>query len=333
MKMLRNLDTGASAWTEFEREAERCRRGFAALIGAEFEQVALIPNASTGAYQIISTLALGARDGVVTSADEFPSVAHVWLAQRHRGARVRFVDSPDAYGAAIDERTALVSVPLVTYALGARLPVVEIARTAHAHGAPIFVDAYQAVGVLPVDVNELECDYLVAGTQKYLLGLPGLAFLYVRDSAGTELEPVLTGLFGRTDPFRFDARRLDFPPTARRFETGTPAVPALYAANAGLHLLAETDPDEVASHVAGLTALAAERLTKCGEFVQSAAAEQRGAHIALNDRDPQGLAEWLDERDIRVSPRGSLLRLAFHYYNSADDVKAVCDAIDRYRRR
>jgi len=329
--MLQVLDSGASAWIEFEQQAERCRRGFAALIGAEPEQIALIPNASIGAYQIISTLSLEARDVVVTSSEEFPSVAHVWLAQQRCGVHVRFVDAREAYGAAIDRRTALVSVPLVTYALGAVLPVAEIAGTAHARGARVFVDAYQAVGVLPVDVDDLNCDYLVAGAQKYLLGLPGIAFLYVRQGAGTELEPTMTGWFGRTDPFAFDARRLDFPPTARRFETGTVAVPAVYAANAGLHLLAETDPHEVASHVADLTELAAEGLIARGELVPSLAREQRGAHVALGERDPHRLAEWLDSRGIRASPRGSLLRLAFHYYNSPDDVEAACDAIEEYR--
>ena len=180
-RMVGMLDAGAGAWTDFEREADRCRRGFAALIGADAEQVALVPNASTGAFQVISTLSLAERDVIVTSAEEFPSIAHVWLAQRRRGARVRFVDS---FEAAIDRRTALVSVPLVTYARGGMLPVAEIAEAARAAGAPVFVDAYQAAGVLSVDVEELNCDYLVAGAQKYMLGLPGIAFLYVR--AGTE---------------------------------------------------------------------------------------------------------------------------------------------------
>jgi selenocysteine lyase/cysteine desulfurase len=336
-RMLDAMEGGAAAWTEFDRETERCRQGFAALIGAEAEQVAILPNASIGAYQVISTLSLADRDGVVASSDEFPSIAHVWLAQRRRGARVRFVaPTPPAghdagYGAAIDDRTALVSVPLVTYSDGAVLPVAEVARLAHARGARVFVDAYQAAGVLPVNVTELDCDYLVAGAQKYLLGLPGVAFLYVRDGARMDLEPVLTGWFGRVDPYAFDPRRLDFHPSARRFETGTPAVPALYAANAGMGLLAGLDAYEVRRHVGALIDLTAERLSGSGEQLRPTAPHARAAHIALPDRDPVAFSDWLAAQGIRVSPRGSAIRLSFHYYNDETDVERLCEAVERYR--
>ncbi len=342
VRMLDALAGGAAAWTQFDRESERCRDGFAALVGAEPEQIALLPNASIGAYQAASTLALGARDTIVTAAEEFPSIAHVWLAQRRRGARVRYVETPrehsadavaDAYEAALDERTALVSVPLVTYAHGTLLPVADVGARARARGARVFVDAYQAVGVLPVDVDELGCDLLVAGSQKYLLGLPGIAFLYVRDGARTELEPTLTGWFGRRDPLAFDARRLDFAPSARRFETGTPAVPAIYAANAGLGLLAGLDLHAVRRHVAALGELAAARLRDHGERLAAPPAQRRGAHLALVDADPAGLAAWLQARGIAVSPRGSLVRVAFHLYNTADDVDALCAALQAYRAR
>jgi selenocysteine lyase/cysteine desulfurase len=339
-RMLDAMEGGAAAWTAFERETERCRQGFAALIGAEAEQIAVLPNASIGAYQVISTLSLADRDVVVAASDEFPSIAHVWLAQRRRGARVRFAapappagSAPDdaGYEAAIDDRTALVSVPLVTYSDGAVLPVAEVARRAHARGARVFVDAYQAAGVLPVSVAELGCDYLVAGAQKYLLGLPGVAFLYVRDGVRMNLEPALTGWFGRVDPYAFDPRRLDFHPSARRFETGTPAVPALYAANAGMGLLAGLDAHEVRRHVGALIDLTAERLTGLGEQLRPMAPRDRGAHIALPDRDPVAFADWLATQGIRVSPRGAAVRLSFHYYNDETDVERLCEAVERYR--
>lgn len=310
------------------------------LIGADAEQVALLPNASIGAYQVISTLKLGQRDTIVASVGEFPSVAHVWLAQHRHGARVRFVDAPGAagrdadeaaYAAAVDARTALVSVPLVTYLHGAALPVSDIARTAHAHGAAVFVDAYQAIGVRPVDVADLECDFLVAGAAKYMLGLPGVAFLYVRE--GTELDPVLTGWFGRVDPFAFDPRRLDFAPNARRYEIGTPDVGALYAASAGMSLLAELDMHEVQRHVGALTVLAADRLSACGERFAAIAPDRRGAHLALFDDDPDELAGWLARCGISVSPRHPFVRLSFHYFNDARDVDAVCAAVERFGAR
>ncbi len=333
--MLDAMAAQGAPWHDFEEQTELARRRFAELIGAAPERIALLPNASIGAYQVASTLEYGDRDGIVTTAEEFPSVAHVWLAQRPRGARVTFTGSGDGsvrtedYLAALDRRTALLSVPLSTYQYAERPAVAELVRAAREVGARTFVDAYQAAGVLPVDVTELGCDYLVAGTSKYLLGLPGLAFLYVRESEAGDVDPSLTGWFGRREPFAFDPRRLDFPRDARRFETGTPPVPALYAANAALDLIGRLDMAEVEAHIARLWRQAAESLTAGGERLRLP--DRPGAHLSLLDPDPPALAGWLADRGIAVSPRGPVVRVSFHYYNSPDDVTALCAAVQAYR--
>ncbi len=330
--------SSASAWEAFEAEAERARRLLAALIGAGPDQIALMPNASVGAYQAASAMTWATRPRIVTCAGEFPSLAHVWLAQRSRGADVIFVADGRAefaeadYLAALDERAGLVSVPVTTYDKSSRLPVSRIADAAHAIGAKVFVDAYQALGTEPVDVTVLGCDYLVGGTSKYLLGLPGAAFLYCRTPQGEDRLPELTGWFGRADPFAFDPHQLDFASTARRFETGTPAVPALYAANAGLSLIGQLDLGEVRRHVVDLRARAAARLTELGERVFGPAdAAAGGAHLALADESPSRMASWLAGQGVVVSPRGCAVRLALHFYTQAADIDEACDRIQRYR--
>ncbi|WP_069172165.1 aminotransferase class V-fold PLP-dependent enzyme [Streptomyces griseus] len=324
--------TGKEApWHLFEEQVGLAREGFAALIGARTEQIALVPSASVGAYQIASTVDWGARPRLVTTPLEFPSLAHVWLAQRPRGAQVVFAERAEDYAALVDGRTRLVSVPMTGYQDSVRMPVAELADLAHTEGAELFVDAYQAAGVEPVDVDRLGCDYLVAGTSKYLLGLPGLAFLYARTPHTAERQPTLTGWFGRPDPFSFDPRTLDFPDTAARYQTGTAAVPACYAAVAGLGLIARTDPERVRAHVRSLTALAVEQLTAQGERVREVRPERRGAHVGLIDPDPAGLAEALAQRGVMVSPRGDVVRVAFHYYNRAEDVEILCAALRDHR--
>jgi selenocysteine lyase/cysteine desulfurase len=331
-QMLDDMARGPRAWELFEDQAEQARRRFAALIGADVQQVALMPNASVGAYQIASTMDWTRRPRVVTTTMEFPSIAQVWLAQRQRGAEVVYAGDEGAYLDLLDWRTKVMSVPLVTYQNACRLPVAELARAAHERGVRVFVDAYQAVGVQPVNVDELDCDFLVAGTMKYLLGLPGAAFLYVRSPDLADRDPELTGWFGRRDPFAFDPATLDFPPAATRYQTGTPAVPACYAANTGLRLVDEIDLAAVRTHVLSLTELAVERLTAQGERVSAPPPEQRGAHIGLADPDPNALARRLGQRGIAVSPRGDVVRMSFHYYNNAEDVAALCDTVGAYRR-
>lgn len=333
-----SMRTYGAPWTRWMAQVDDARRRFARLIGADADEVAVISCASDGAYQVASTLDWGRRPKVVTTDMEFPSVAHVWLAQQPRGAEVvhiadhEGVVAAEDYAAAVDERTALVSVPMVSYRNGVRMPVAAVVTRAREVGARVFVDAYQAAGVLPVNVRDLDCDYLVSGALKYLLGVPGMAFLYVRRGTADELAPQLTGWFGRVAPFSFDPRGLDFPSAARRFETGTPSIPAAYGANAGLRLLEDLDPVTVEAHVRVLVDDLSERLTEAGEVLGSPAdPELRGPQVALVDDDPDALAGWLGERHIVTSPRGTLLRLSFHYYNDSDDVGAVASAIADYR--
>ena len=142
-------------------------------------------------------------------------------------------------------------------------------------------------------------------------------------------ETFFVGVLVKRNPFAFDPRALDFPDTARRFETGTHPVPACYAANAGMALLADLDLAAVRAHVAALTELAAARLVDQGEKLSTPPGG--GAHVAVVEPDSPRLAAWLADRRILTSPRGDLLRLSFHYYNNPDDVAEVCDAIWSYR--
>lgn len=328
-------------WGMFEQEVKTLRSRVARFFGGTEDRWALLPNVSTAAFQVASTIALTEnRRRIVVVGSEFPSLSQVWLMQRRRGAEVVHVASRDgrvdleASLRAVDEHTALLSVPWVAYGNGAVSPLAPLIDRAHAAGARVFVDAYQAAGVLPVNVDAVRCDYLALGTYKYLLGLPGTAFLFATPSRTGDLEPELTGWFGRPDPFAFDPMDTRFPEETRRFETGTLSIPSVYAANAALSLLERTDRARVQRHVAGLTALATERLLARGEKLQSPLLpEERGPQVAVVDRNPIGLQNWLGARRMAVSARGDCVRLAFHFYNDEGDVHSICDALAEYRDR
>ncbi len=332
--MLDAMSDGADAWQLFEEQVTEARTKFARLIGARPGQIAVMPNASVGAYQIASCIDWSEQPEILTSMAEFPSIAHVWMAQRERGARVAYAKAVEenAYIDAIRPDTGLVSIPLVAYSDSRMLDARMIAKAAHDKGARVFVDAYQALGVQPIDVNALGCDFLVAGASKYLLGLPGVAFVYERARREDDHTPQLTGWFGQENPFAFDPCSLDFAKDARRYETGTPSVPALYAANAGLDLLLGLNLQDVRSHVSGLVGHVQDRLRAAGvEHRGPQDCERCGAHVALHDPQVTALAAHLADANIRISPRGDLARLAFHFYNTTDDADAVCDQIVGYK--
>ncbi|HKE65057.1 MAG TPA: aminotransferase class V-fold PLP-dependent enzyme [Micromonosporaceae bacterium] len=333
------LRTGGAPWDRWMAEVDTARAMFARVIGADYDEIAVVPSASAGAFQVASTQDWSDRPRLVTTDVEFPSIAQVWLAQAPTGVDVVHVAARDGvvhaedYLDAVNDQTGLVSIPLVSYRNGMRLPTADVVAKARAMGISTVVDAYQGAGVVPIDVHDLDCDYLISGTLKYMLGIPGLAFLYVRAGLVDAISPIQTGWFGRVNPYEFNPHRVDYPAHARRFESGTPSIPAAFGAVAGMRVLETLDAIEVTAHIADLGDLLDDSLRAAGEHIASPAeAKLRGPMVAVRDGDPVRLAAYLRSQHIETSPRGDAVRLSLHFYNTQDDVVAVADAIREYRR-
>ena len=169
---------------------------------------------------------------------------------------------------------------------------------------------------------------MVTGLLKYLLGPSGIAFLYVRRELVERLEPTMTGWFGRLNPFEFRHDRLDWSPSARRFESGTPPIPNAYGALAGIELLQRVSVEAVESHIAALTGRAIRRAHEAGYVVlASEDARKRGPLVVIRSTNAQDLAGRLLRRGVITSARGNGVRLAFHGYNTAEDVDRAFEAL------
>ena len=238
---------GASAWYDVWWEAlGDLRARYARLVNAATNEIALAPSISVALSAIAESLDYRRRPRVVITSLDFPTVAYQWLAKALAGVELVVVDSPDkisvpveAIARAVDDRTALVVTSHVYFTTGAIQDIKRVAEVAHAHGALCLIDAYQSVGQIPVDVKDAGVDALVAGGLKWLLGGPGIVFLYVREAVARRLEPRISGWFGQREQFAFDPRALTFHDDARRFEMGTPALAAIYAQLGGLEYIEE----------------------------------------------------------------------------------------------
>jgi len=197
---------------------------------------------------------------------------------------------------------------------------------AHSAGALVMLDDYQDCGTRPVDVKAMDLDFYVTGTLKYLLGPPGLAFMYVRQELIETLTPTVTGWFAQTNPFAFDPKTFVLSPTARRFESGSPSVPNVYAAVPGIRLLQDIGMKAIAGHIQGLTqallSMARDMGLRCKTPVDSV-----GPLVVLESKDSNALVKKLGERDIVASNRHDGLRISFHVYNTLDDVHAVAEVL------
>jgi selenocysteine lyase/cysteine desulfurase len=329
------IDQGMD-WEVWMGEVQAARTEFAHLIGAEPEDVAVLSCVSDCISAIAGCLPIQGRRRVVTTVDEFPTVGHGWLAAAGHGrAEVRFVRSTDGfYPPELVEphmgvETALLSVHLVSYNSAARQDILALAELAHAHGAYLLVDAYQALGTLSFDVRRHEVDILVCGNLKYLLGLPGIAFMYVRPGLSDELRPAATGWFGRVNPFNFDPTHLDFASGARRFDMGTPPIAAAYAALAGMRLVREAGVDQIERHVQELSRqVIAGALERGFEVASSHDVTRKGASTALRFGERSAdLEHRLKERGIIVSARGDVLRIAPHLFTTPADIIVALDAL------
>src|SRR5216683_1492597 len=336
--MLAYLDSwhrDGSPWELWVEQVERLRARFAASIGADADEIAVMPSASAGINAVASALSFsGPRSHVVVGDFAFPTMAQVWLAQERRGAVIRRARAEadtlplDAHDAVIDERTLIVPATHVCFRNGHKTHIAGLVRLAHARGAYVFLDDYQRTGSGPIDVHALGVDFMVTGCLKYLLAAAGIGFLYVRRDLIERLEPSITGWFGRVNPFAFRIDALDWPPGANRFESGTPPVPNAYAALAALELLDRVGYDVVGRQVDRLAGRYASAACDAGFVVRTPAAPDcRGPLVVVQSVDGPLLVMKLAARGIIASCRGNGLRVAFHAYNTDDDVDAVMSAL------
>jgi selenocysteine lyase/cysteine desulfurase len=328
---LRDWDDKGAPWEYWVERTEAARSAFAELINAEPDEIAVTTSNSAGVAALASGLRFAARSKVVLTDIEFPTIGQIWHAQEARGARVVHV-RPDELEDAVDEDTLLVSTTHVSYRTGELVDAAEVARVAHEQGALVLLDAYQSVGSMPVDVKALDVDFLAAGVLKYLLGSAGLAFFYCRRELWERAWPTATGWFADEDIFAMDIYDYSPSPTARRFQSGTPPVPSIYAGIAGIELMQEIGIAETREHVNGLNERLIAGVDELGGTVTTPReVERRGALICVKSTDVNALVAALDERGIVTSERDGNLRVSAHAYNTAEDIDAVLDALRDHR--
>src|SRR6266704_2806698 len=319
---------GASAWYDVWWAAlAELRARYARIVGASPEEIALAPSISVALSAVAESLDYRHRPKVVITSLDFPTVAYQWLAKAAAGVELVVVESPDrisvpveAIERAVDDRTALVVTSHVYFTTGAIQDIKQVAAAAHAHGALCLIDAYQSVGQLPVDVQDTGVDALVAGGLKWLLGGPGIVFLYVREAVARRLEPRISGWFGQREQFAFDPRALTFHDDARRFEMGTPSLAAVYAQLGGLEYIDEIGVPRIREVTAALTEDLIATVRAAG-FTPKVAAEpeRRSAIVMIPMPDPAAAVRHLAAGGVIADSRPGHVRFSPFFYNVQDD--------------
>lgn len=323
---------------DFFADTEIARALFARIINAREDDVAIVPAASYGVSVAARNLPLTEGQSVVMLAEQFPSNVYAWReSARQAGARVVSVARP-AHGDltravldAVDERTAIVSLPNCHWADGALLDLERIGQQCRQLGASLVLDVTQSAGVMPLDVTAIQPDFLVAACYKWLLGPYSIGFLYVAPHRqdGMPIEFNWRARLGSEDFAGLVNYEDTYLPGARRFDVGECAnfqtIPAVIAA---LKQILDWGVADIAQTLAARNASIAERAASLG--LETLDAEQRAGHflgLRFGRPIPVGLLEKLKNAGVYLSVRGDSLRITPHLYNDDADVDRLMHAL------
>jgi cysteine desulfurase / selenocysteine lyase len=334
---------GVLGTSGYEARMPEFRARIGSLVGAGADEIAIAPNTSAGANAVALGLDWHPGDEVILCDNEFPANAVPWLALRRRGVVVRMVETQerrltaDVLRRELSPRTKVVAVSWVSYADGYRHDLAALAETAHACGALLCVDAMQGLGVFPLDVRREGVDALYCGAAKWLLGLQGVAFLYVRSDLAAGLELAMPGWRSMLDMWDFVNYEQPYTPELSRFEGGTPNFLGALSLATSIEFLQRHDVrSAVASHVLALTDRLCEELQRAGARLSTLRGEGISSGIvtfSMPGCDSIALGRELQRHDIVTTYRASGIRIAPHGYNTFDEIDCLLNALSQYAPR
>jgi kynureninase len=301
-----------------------------AIIGAGAGEVVMHQNVAV-CQQIVTSCFdwSGRRNKLVTGGLNFPSNDYIYHALERQGARIVSVPSPDGMTLpvelvldAIDEETRLVSVSHVAFRSSYLQDVAAIAERAHAVGAMVVADLYQSAGTVPVNVREINVDFAVGGSVKWLCGGPGAGYLYVRRDLWPSLHPAATGWIAHEEPFSFEGGPIRYAADAFRFFNGTPNIPALYTARSGYEIVNQIGVPAIRAKSIRQTQRLIELADEAGIRVNTPRdPARRGGVVILDVPNGAEVTRELGRREIMVDYRPAAgIRVAPHFYTTDDEL-------------
>jgi kynureninase len=316
----------------------------ARIIGADPNTVVMHQNVSICQSLILSALLPLAgdtkRNKIVFEELNFPSVMYVYEAHaRENGLRIERVKSDDGITmplermlAAIDDETLLVPISHVLFKSAFLQDAKAITERAHEVGAIVVLDTYQSAGTVPFSVKELNVDFATGGSVKWLCGGPGAGYLYVRPDLIDQFEPKTTGWMAHEHPFAFE-NEMHYAPDITRFLHGSPAIPALYAAESGYQIINEIGVESIREKSVRQTQRLIELAEAAGFRVTSPNdPARRGGTITIWDENAASITKELIRREFIVDYRpGAGVRVSPHFYTKDEELELVIAEMKKIR--
>lgn len=314
------------------------------LVNAAPDEITFVGNTSTGINLVAQSLPFSVGDNVLLCDVEFPSNVYPWQNLIHKGVETRLIPATDGglsietLDAARDKHTRLVAVSGVQFFTGRRENLTQIGEYCEAHGLWLVVDAIQAAGIIPIDMQAMGIHALASGGQKALMAPPGQGFLAIRSELIEQMTPVFVGAVSVADYEHWLAYDMTPAPGARRFDMGTVNIPGLAGLRAAITFLLGLGIKHIAEWVTHLSDLAIADLSARGYRVITPADPASHANIVTFawEGNPEQAVSALQDKGIIIRPHkdkagNDYLRLSTHCYNTEEEVVRVGEVLRKVK--
>ncbi|HEX5965739.1 MAG TPA: aminotransferase class V-fold PLP-dependent enzyme [Pyrinomonadaceae bacterium] len=332
-------ENGSVSFHDWLSTKEQARKLLACLLGARPEQVAFMRNTSDALSTVANGLAWQRGDNIVTFRGEFPSNIYPWLRIRDAfGVEVRMCEERDGridfedLTKLIDQQTRVVTVSHVQFASGFRMDLERLGSVVRRHDALLVVDAIQALGVVPTNVEADFVDVAAGGSHKWLLAPEGVGYLYLSDRARERVQPTLVGWMSVPRPEDYQDFEQGWKEVTLPWETGTGPAALIYGLRASLELLTGLGVVQTARYLEELTDHLCELLRdRSYEVVSSRLPREKSQIVCIRHTGAgmpaMALYHHLKKQNIITAPRGDRLRIAPHVYNTHEEIDALVKAL------
>ncbi len=324
----------------FRFVANSAKKRIAQLLKVNKNRIAWVDNVSNGLNILAQGLDWKTGDRIILNDQEFPSNIYPFINLASKGVEIDFAKSKnwvvdvEDYEKLITPKTKLISISSVQFLSGHRADLKALGELCKAKGIIFCVDAIQSAGVVEMDAVKYNIDFLAGGTQKWLMGLQGLSYIYISEELQSKINQAYAGWLSVDDDWNLLDYNLEFKETASRFQSGTFSAIGVAAIDASLEMFASVGYDEIEKAVIKNSMHFFNKLKEAGieTLLKNADAKKIAGIVSVTVADSDKVIEYLEKQKIHAAVREGILRFSPHFYNTKDEIDEVVKALKEFKK-